>query len=78
MRAAGTVRRRTGREKQEFSIMDETQLYGILELASGVCGTLHLNGDGILRMKVALHFVEIRGICYYLVQTIWLERFALY
>lgn len=32
---------------QEFSIMDETQLYGILELASGVCGTLHLNGDGI-------------------------------
>lgn len=32
---------------QEFRIADETQLYGMLELACGACGTMHLNGDSI-------------------------------
>lgn len=32
---------------QEYAIADETQLYGILELEGGVCGTVQLNGDSI-------------------------------
>lgn len=32
---------------KEYTIADETQLYGVIELENGVCGTIHLNGDSI-------------------------------
>lgn len=42
---------------QEYRIADETQLYGVLELVNGVCGTIHLNGDSIAQ--------DEGGICIY-------------
>lgn len=46
---------------QEYAIADETQLYGVLELASGVCGTIHLNGDSITQDEGGITLYGDRG-----------------
>jgi len=47
---------------QEYTIADETQLYGFLELASGICGTIHLNGESILQDEGGIEIFGKKGI----------------
>ncbi len=46
---------------KEFSVADETQLYGVLELTDGVCGTIHLNGDSVAQDEGGLTLYGTRG-----------------
>ena len=46
---------------QEYTIADETQLYGILELEDGVCGTVQLNGDSIAQDEGGLFLYGTHG-----------------
>ena len=46
---------------QEYTIADETQLYGLLELENGVCGTIHLNGDSIAQDEGGIYIYGKRG-----------------
>ena len=47
---------------QEYTIADETQLYGFFELASGICGTIHLNGESILQDEGGIEILGQKGI----------------
>ncbi len=47
---------------QEFTIADETQLYGFLELASGICGTIHLNGESVIQDEGGIELFGKKGI----------------
>ena len=47
---------------QEYTIADETQLVGFLELANGICGTIHLNGESILQDEGGIEIFGKRGI----------------
>lgn len=46
---------------QEYSIADETQLYGLLELEDGICGTMHLNGDSIAQDEGGIYLYGKKG-----------------
>ena len=46
---------------QEYTMADETQLYGMLELVNGVCGTIHLNGDNIAQDEGGLFIYGNKG-----------------
>lgn len=46
---------------QEYTIADETQLYGMLELVNGVCGTIHLNGDSIAQDEGGIYLYGNKG-----------------
>jgi len=47
---------------QPFTIADETQLYGFIELANGICGTIHLNGESILQDEGGIEIFGKKGI----------------
>lgn len=46
---------------QEYTIAGETQLYGILELTNGVCGTIQLNGDNIVQDEGGIYLYGTKG-----------------